>query len=395
MSINRYMFGLFFTLTILIIVNQLVIESSAMFFVVVTLLLFCLGYYFLILEKSSISNSSPAKEQYIPDVDNELIHNVVFELQQFLQQEIKVIEAELNRTKLLIEEAVFGMSDSFKEMQSLTDEQQSMILQLIDNSHSFAGGEGTLEDFVKDSDKTLDDFVNVIVNTSKQSLETMNYTDEMVTQFDGIFNILSQVESLASQTNLLALNAAIEAARAGDAGRGFAVVANEVRSLSVDSTELNQEIRNEINQAKETIANLRQSVEIMASADMTSTLEAKNKMSVMMKHVDKLNQYTNSSVDKLSNLSPKLTDAVATGVRSLQFEDLTRQSLHSLELNVESILSISKVLADFENKPSSDVHQQLISLKDKCQAVYQETHLAESKRSVKQLNMDEGDIDLF
>ena len=394
MSINRYMFGLFFALTFLLILNQLVIENSVMFFVIVTLLLFCFGYYFLILEKSSISSSS-AKEPQIPDIDNELIHNVVFELQQFLQQEIQVIEAELNRTKLLIEEAVCGMSNSFKDMQSLTDEQQSMIHQLINNSHSFAGGEGTLEDFVMDSDKTLDDFVNVIVNTSKQSLETMNYTDEMVTQFDGIFNILSQVESLASQTNLLALNAAIEAARAGDAGRGFAVVANEVRSLSVDSTELNQEIRNEINQAKDTIANLRQSVEIMASADMTSTLEAKDKMSVMMKHVDKLNQYTNSSVDKLSNLSPKLTDAVATGVRSLQFEDLTRQSLHSLELNVESILSISKVLADFENKPSSDVHQQLISLKDKCQAVYQETHLAESKRSVKQLNMDEGDIDLF
>ncbi len=48
----------------------------------------------------------------------------------------------------------------------------------------------------------------------------MSYTEEMVAQFDSIFNLLSQVEGFASQTNLLALNAAIEAARAGEAGRG-------------------------------------------------------------------------------------------------------------------------------------------------------------------------------
>ncbi|RHW77092.1 methyl-accepting chemotaxis protein [Colwellia sp. RSH04] len=395
MSLKRYVLGSSLILITLLVLNQLVFHSAYLFFIVIILLISCTIYQFQMAVKTDLSQEVDEFGQHIPDVDNELIHKVIFELQQFLQQEVLVIEAELKRTKSLIEEAIIGMSDSFKEMQQLTDEQQIMIVQLIENSHSFAGGEGTLEDFVKDSDKTLDDFVSVIVETSKQSLETMGYTDQMVERFDGIFNILSQVESLSSQTNLLALNAAIEAARAGDAGRGFAVVANEVRSLSVDSTELNQEIRNEINQAKETISNLRESVEIMASADMTSTLEAKDKMSVMMKHVDSLNQYTNSSVDKLSNLSPKLTNAVATGVRSLQFEDMTRQSLHSLELNVESILSISQVLADFKNIPSAEVHHQLLNLKNKCQAVYKETNKAESQRSVKQLNMDEGDIELF
>ena len=223
----------------------------------------------------------------------------------------------------------------------------------------------------------------------------MSYTDEMVGQFDSIFKLLSQVEGLASQTNLLALNAAIEAARAGEAGRGFAVVANEVRSLSVGSTELNQDIRSEIHNAKEIIAKLRGAVEQMASADMTSTLEAKSKMSSMMTHVEEANQHTIASIEDLADIAPKITDAVALGVRSLQFEDLTRQSLESLQENVQSIHEISDVLISFEHHKQIPVHQQLLALKGKCQDVYQQTKQAEDARSVNQITMDEGEIDLF
>jgi len=82
----------------------------------------------------------------------------------------------------------------------------------------------------------------------------MAFTDEMVKQFDSVFALLEQVERIATQTNLLALNAAIEAARAGEAGRGFAVVAMKLDRFPVSSTELNENIRREINLAKGTIS---------------------------------------------------------------------------------------------------------------------------------------------
>jgi methyl-accepting chemotaxis protein len=332
----------------------------------------------------------------MPVVDDELIHNVIYELQQFIHQEVNIVEKELQRTQMLVSDAVTGISDSFKHLQSLSEDQQQMIQLLISHSGNMEDGNGgSLETFVSNSNKTLDDFVGVIINTSKQSLETMTYTDEMVEQFDSIFKLLSQVEGLASQTNLLALNAAIEAARAGEAGRGFAVVANEVRSLSVGSTTLNEDIRAEINNAKTTIAKLRESVETMASADMTSTLEAKDKMTVMMKHVEDVNNQTSQSVDELAIIAPKITEAVNIGVRSLQFEDLTRQSLESLQMNVSSLHEISDALATFDKNQEAAVHQQLIKLKTRCQQVYLETQQSEASRSVKQLNMDEGEIDLF
>jgi len=116
---------------------------------------------------------------------------------------------------------------------------------------------------------------------------------------------------------------------------------------------------------------------------------------VMMSHVEDVNNQTNQSVEELAIIAPKITEAVSVGVRSLQFEDLTRQSLESLQMNVSSLHEISDALATFDKNPDIAIHQQLIKLKTTCQQVYYETRQSEDSRSVKQLNMDEGEIELF
>ena len=380
MSTNKILLFLGALISITLIFNQWLFSNSFIFYIcqIFLFLVFCF-FIFQSFNEKTITSSGVNSDQGtgkggMPDVDNKLIHAVIFELQQFLHQEIDIIENELSRTRSLVEEAVVGISDSFKNLEGLSSQQQDMIKEMLNHTGDIGDDKGTtLEGFVHDSNETLESFVSVIINTSKQSLETMSYTDDMVTQFDGIFSLLSQVEGLASQTNLLALNAAIEAARAGDAGRGFAVVADEVRSLSVNSTELNQDIRNEIDKAKGTIAKLRSSVEVMASADMTTTLEAKDKMAIMMSHVKEVNESTNESVEELANMAPQISNAVSLGIISLQFEDLTRQSLNSLQQNVKSIHTISDVLIQFDEEYDGSVHQQLSLLKEKCEEVYQAT----------------------
>ncbi|MDG1751684.1 MAG: methyl-accepting chemotaxis protein [Thalassotalea sp.] len=353
---------------------------------------FCLLFFRLNAQKNKKPKVSLIDEN---ESDREILQTFT-QVEKAIGQQTSIIEKEISRTKVIVKDAVEGISNSFKYLQQLNLEQQGMINIVINQAHATDEDDETiLETFVDDSGKTLEKFVEVIINTSKQSLETMSYTDEMVSQFDGIFKLLEQVESLSSQTNLLALNAAIEAARAGDAGRGFAVVANEVRALSVNSTELNNDIRSKIAGAQITIKKLRDSVELMASADMTSTLQAKERVSVMMQHVQKMNQESHRVVEDLAGLSPKISEAVGLAVRSLQFEDLTYQSLDSLAFNFINLHQLADEISSFNIASHEELPEQLKQLQESCNTIIEKTKSVDDRRSVSQSSMDEGDIDLF
>ncbi len=381
--------------SLVLLANIVFIHSSLFYWFTAIVITFCFLLNFYQINKK-LNEDDINTDDLVNKASDQAIEQTFENVQSAIIQQTTIIEAEIERTKSIVKDAAVGISESFKHLQSLSAEQQEMINLMISNSRNIGDDEGTsLESFVVDSGKILEDFVNVIINTSKQSLETMSYTDEMVRQFDGIFKLISQVESLASQTNLLALNAAIEAARAGDAGRGFAVVANEVRSLSVTSTELNSDIRDEIAGAQEVIKKLRESVELMASADMTYTLEAKDKVTVMMEHVQSMNLQSNQVAENLSILTPEITQTVGVAVRSLQFEDLTYQSLNSLRVNFGNLHVLADEISTFNIQKHEDLPHQLAKLQQSCANIIDKTNSLDKTRSVSQSSMEEGDIDLF
>lgn len=384
-------------LSLILLLNEWLLSISLLSTSALLLLVITAGYGLFLAQKiaqqAGDSNSEDEKSVNSDEV-NRLFNKLLVDLKAIIEQETLVLSQEHERVSILVKDAVLGISDSFKSLQQLSAEQQGMIEHLIHFNQNLGDDDETsLETFIQGSNQTLENFVGVIINTSKQSLETMGYTDEMVTKFDSIFTLLEQVEGLATQTNLLALNAAIEAARAGDAGRGFAVVANEVRALSQNSTELNNNIRGQISSAQETIASLRKSVETIASADMNPTLEAKQQVTVMMQHIADVNNKTQGAVEELASIAPQITNAATTGVRALQFEDLTYQSLDSLTFNINNLVNISEQLGDLEI--DANIVSKLTSLHEQCQELITNSRQANQVRSVSQSSMDEGEVELF
>jgi methyl-accepting chemotaxis protein len=94
---------------------------------------------------------------------------------------------------------------------------------------------------------------------------------EIARESEGILEINSVMQNIASQTNLLSMNAAIEAAHAGESGKGFAVVADEIRKLAENSGKQSKTISAVLKKIKASIDTITKSTSVVL--ERFSTIE--------------------------------------------------------------------------------------------------------------------------
>jgi len=312
-------------------------------------------------------------------------------LPALLSKELSGVQEELNRVHGLVVDAVHQLSTSFQDLNAQTQAQESLVLEVVDMSaQSKSAGS---QSFVHDISTLMQQFVDILVDVSRQSVETVHQIDDMVEHMDSIFTLLEDVKSIAGQTNLLALNAAIEAARAGESGRGFAVVADEVRQLSMRSASMNDQVRERVNMGKHAIARVRDTVGAMASRDMTLAISAKDKVDQALADAAEFNVFVANRISDLSAINERVNKDVGQAVRCLQFEDITTQSIALATGHVQQLTAMNELLTRF-NAALIVPHPDVEALRTAVVQL-QGRLVQRNSKYVSQRSMAVGDVELF
>lgn len=165
------------------------------------------------------------------------------------------------------------------------------------------------ENILKVNDEAKADMDMIMDNSYKsvkaveEILSQIRETNDSIAEID---KAVSLILSISDQTSLLSLNASIEAARAGEAGKGFAVVAGEIGSLSAQSAEGAEMIKNlaqTITEKSRASVELATGISELITEEQESITRTKSKYEELSRDITESATKIKDIADKTDNLT--------------------------------------------------------------------------------------------
>ncbi len=319
------------------------------------------------------------------------------DLADYSLTEFNTAGQELENMRSVVTSASSQLGDNLSGLENASESQIELLKKLINELLNATENSNQMEQ-QKSIEKNADDCENVVDNMVSSIQGVISATSNITQQFEDIHthvesvdNLIGDIININSQTNLLALNAAIEAARAGEAGRGFAVVADEVRTLSLRTNQFSDEIRRQMENIKNSISAANNSVSSVKSINIETQLESQDQVHGMWSEVSQFTEKATEQSQLINDIAHRIQQHVNSSILSLQFEDLTVQSIDHVATRLKTLQQLA-----LYTKPL------YLNIEDKASLTKLKNQLEQAKKGSRQFelntqqqNMQEGHIELF
>ena len=292
----------------------------------------------------------------------------------------------------LVEESSVSLHNSFQGLSESANAGKNLMMGIVErlSPSDSEKSDVSLKKFADEVGAILDDYVKLFIDISEKSVQAVHNIQDMVTHLDGMFGLIDDIRGIADQTNLLALNAAIEAARAGEAGRGFAVVADEVRKLSQDSSELNDQIRQRAETAKSTVTSVEKVVGDIASLDMNIAIDAKGHLDGMLEELESVNEKVAESVSQGAQIGEEINAEVGRAITALQSGDRIAQYAAQINDAVNRLSMLGGIFGSSVKEEAS-----VVEILEACKRNLQEISTQSASMGTANNSNPGGDIELY
>jgi methyl-accepting chemotaxis protein len=303
----------------------------------------------------------------------------VREFEAAISAAVGVIRGDLERARTMVRDATARLSRSFDALHQAAEAQRAALQSV---ATAFYDSDNGGRSFASSTEALMRQFVDEMVRVSRDSVRIIDQLADLTTRVSSIVVSADAIDGLARETRFIAFNARIETHRAGDAGRTFKVVADEVKRLANASATLSNQIRQNVSECNQQLAQVHKTSSGLASHDLSRALDSHRGLSAAIGKLDTINK-------ELEQMLETVTSSVSEAMRALQFEDMVSQILNATTSRVEKIGDFSvRALQIMERGQNGDRSGPL-------HALVAEMRTLGDRIPVQQSNVDQGSVELF